>query len=52
MVRDELDVGNFDEEFTTAPVVDSVCTHQSVILSSTFDNFTFDPTISAVASRR
>ncbi|TMW58470.1 hypothetical protein Poli38472_010029 [Pythium oligandrum] len=43
LVRNELDVGNFDPEFTSEPVVDSVCTAQSMGLSSTFDNFTFDP---------
>lgn len=50
VVRDELDVDNFDTEFTHLPVVDSVCTHQSMLLSSTFDNFTFDPTISSMRS--
>ncbi|KAG3074603.1 hypothetical protein PC122_g14337 [Phytophthora cactorum] len=43
---DELDVGNFDAEFTSEPVVDSVCTHQSMVLSSTFADFTFNPSIS------
>lgn len=51
VVKDELDVGNFDAEFTSEPVVDSVCTHQSVIMSATFDDFTFDPTISSMRRR-
>lgn len=46
VVQDELDVGNFDAEFTSEPVVDSVCTHQSMVLSSTFADFTFNPSIS------
>ncbi|KAE9231231.1 hypothetical protein PF002_g12761 [Phytophthora fragariae] len=29
LIKDELDVGNFDAEFTSEPVVDSVCTRQS-----------------------
>lgn len=53
VVRDELDVGNFDAEFTSEPVVDSVCTHQSsALLSDTFANFTFDPTRSSSVRRR
>ncbi|TYZ67416.1 hypothetical protein PybrP1_003218 [[Pythium] brassicae (nom. inval.)] len=51
VVKDELDVGNFDAEFTSEPVIDSVCTHQSVIMSATFDDFTFDPTISSMRKR-
>lgn len=51
VVKDELDVGNFDAEFTSEPVVDSVCTHQSMIMSATFDDFTFDPTISSMRRR-
>lgn len=46
VVQDELDVGNFDAEFTSEPVVDSVCTHQSMVLNSTFTDFTFNPSIS------
>jgi serine/threonine protein kinase len=42
-VRSESDVQNFDPEFTSEPVVDSVMTHQSMGLSTTFENFTFDP---------
>lgn len=48
-VQNELDVGNFDAEFTSEPVVDSVCTQQS--LSATFADFTFDPTISSMRRR-
>ncbi|KAI9913102.1 hypothetical protein PsorP6_006012 [Peronosclerospora sorghi] len=47
VVQDELDVGNFDAEFTSEPVVDSVCTHQSVTLSATFADFTFNPSLSS-----
>lgn len=53
VVLSELDVGNFDAEFTSEPVVDSVCTHQSsALLSDTFANFTFDPTLSTSSRRR
>ncbi|KAG2894826.1 hypothetical protein PC114_g15729 [Phytophthora cactorum] len=51
-VSDELDVGNFDAEFTSEPVVDSVCTHQSMVLSSTFADFTFNPSISDSMRKR
>lgn len=51
VVRDELDVGNFDAEFTNEPVIDSVCTNHSVLLSDSFANFTFDPTASSSSSR-
>ncbi|RQM14424.1 hypothetical protein KXD40_002693 [Peronospora effusa] len=46
VVQDELDVGNFDAEFTSEPVVDSVCTHQSMVLNYTFADFSFNPSIS------
>uniref|UniRef100_A0AAV1VP25 non-specific serine/threonine protein kinase n=1 Tax=Peronospora matthiolae TaxID=2874970 RepID=A0AAV1VP25_9STRA len=46
VVHDEMDVGNFDAEFTSEPVVDSVCTHQSMVLNATFADFTFNPSIS------
>ncbi|KAI9987070.1 hypothetical protein PInf_022928 [Phytophthora infestans] len=52
VVQDELDVGNFDAEFTSEPVVDSVCTHQSMVLSSTFTDFTFNPSISDSMRKR
>ncbi|KAG3216405.1 hypothetical protein PC129_g12733 [Phytophthora cactorum] len=52
VVQDELDVGNFDAEFTSEPVVDSVCTHQSMVLSSTFADFTFNPSISDSMRKR
>lgn len=52
VVQDELDVGNFDAEFTSEPVVDSVCTRQSTVLSSTFADFTFNPSISDSMRKR
>ncbi|TDH70460.1 hypothetical protein CCR75_001562 [Bremia lactucae] len=52
VVQNELDVGNFDAEFTSEPVVDSVCTHQSMVLNSTFTDFTFNPSISESMGKR
>ncbi|KAH7463593.1 Cotranscriptional regulator FAM172A-like protein [Phytophthora ramorum] len=52
LIKDELDVGNFDAEFTSEPVVDSVCTHQSMVLSATFADFTFNPSISESMRKR
>ena len=49
-VQGDLDVGNFDAEFTSQPVVDSVGTQHSVIMSATFDDFTFDPTTAAATA--
>lgn len=46
LVKDELDVTNFDEVFTNEPVVDSVDNTPQSVLDATFDDFTFDPTIS------
>lgn len=52
LVKDELDVGNFDAEFTDEPAVDSPCSTRQSAMSVEFADFSFDPTISSMRRGR